>query len=67
MVPCQRNFWRRKLDFDSNICRLVGSGIEAEGVPVSVLVLPASWRMLRALDITPALLPALGHRNVALC
>lgn len=66
MVPCQRNFWRRERDLDSNICRLAGSGIEA-GVPVSVLVLPASWRMLRALHITPALLPAPGHRKVALC
>lgn len=51
------------LDLDSNICHLAGSGIEPEGVPVSVLMLPSSWRMHRGLDIAQTLLPALGHRK----
>ena len=51
------------LDLDSTICLLAGRGIEPEGVPVSVLMLPASWRMHRDLDIAQALLPALGHRK----
>lgn len=51
------------LDLDSTICHLSGSGMEPGGVPVSVLMLPASWRMHRGLDIAQALLPALGHRK----
>lgn len=47
----------------STVCHLAGGGTEPEGAPGSVLRLPALWRMHRSLDITQALLAALGHRK----
>lgn len=61
--PMPEKLLQEELDLDSTICHLAGSGIRSEGVLVSVMRLPASWRMHRGLDITQALPPALGHRK----
>lgn len=47
----------------STVCHMPGGGTEPEGAPGSVLKLPALWRMHGSLDITQALLAALGHRK----